>query len=78
MDPLLAGYPKLAEVVWVQEEPRNMGELTFVGPRLRAVVPRQLPLRYIAWLERASMAEGKHSDHVKEQDRIVREALAAD
>jgi len=79
VEALLTGYPKLAEVVWVQEEPRNMGALTFfVGPRLRAVVPRQLPLRHIARPERASTAEGKHSDHVKEQDRIVREALAAD
>ena len=78
VEALLTGYPKLAEVVWVQEEPRNMGALTFVGPRLRAVVPRQLPLRHIARPERASTAEGKHGDHVKEQDRIVREELAAD
>ncbi|MSR35230.1 MAG: 2-oxoglutarate dehydrogenase E1 component [Gemmatimonadetes bacterium] len=72
---VLAGYPKLEEVVWVQEEPRNMGALTFVGPRLRAVVPRHIPLRYVARPERASTAEGKQSDHLKEQDRIAREAL---
>jgi 2-oxoglutarate dehydrogenase E1 component len=72
---LVAGYPKLQEVIWVQEEPRNMGALTFVGPRLRAVVPRQVPLRYVARPERASTAEGKNSDHVKEQDRIARDAL---
>jgi 2-oxoglutarate decarboxylase len=77
LDAVVAGYPKLEEVTWVQEEPRNMGALTFVGPRLRAVVPRHIPLRYIARPERASTAEGKHTDHVKEQDRIVREALAA-
>ena len=55
--------------------PRNMGGLTFVGPRLRAVVPRNVPLRHVSRPERASTAEGKHSDHVKEQDRIAREAL---
>ena len=76
LDALVAGYAKLKEVVWVQEEPRNMGALTFVGPRLRAVVPRQIPLRYVARPERASTAEGKHTDHVQEQDRIVREALS--
>ncbi len=76
LEALVGGYPKLEEVVWVQEEPRNMGALTFVGPRLRAVVPRQIPLRYVARPERASTAEGKHTDHVKEQDRIVREALS--
>ncbi len=75
LEGLVAAYPKLQEVFWVQEEPRNMGALTFVGPRLRAVVPRQVPLRHVARPDRASTAEGKHSDHVKEQDRIVREAL---
>jgi 2-oxoglutarate decarboxylase len=75
LEAVVSGYPKLEEVIWVQEEPRNMGALTFVGPRLRAVVPRQIPLRYVARPERASTAEGKHTDHVKEQDRIVREAL---
>lgn len=75
LEALVSSYRKLAEVVWVQEEPRNMGALTFVGPRLRAVVPRQIPLRYVARPERASTAEGKHTDHVKEQDRIAREAL---
>ncbi len=74
---LIAGYPKLQEVVWVQEEPRNMGALTFVGPRLRTTVPRQVPLRHVARPERASTAEGKHSDHQKEQERIVREALTS-
>ena len=72
---LMDSYPRLERVVWVQEEPRNMGALTFVGPRLRTVVPRQIPLRYVARPERASTAEGKQTDHMKEQDRIVREAL---
>jgi 2-oxoglutarate dehydrogenase E1 component len=75
LESLVASYPGLEEVVWAQEEPRNMGALTFVGPRLRAVVPRSLPLRYVARPERASPAEGKGKDHVREQERIVREAL---
>ena len=77
LEELVAIYPKLQEVVWVQEEPRNMGTLTFVGPRLRAVVPHQVPLRYVARPERASPAEGKHGEHHKEQDRIAREALSS-
>jgi 2-oxoglutarate dehydrogenase E1 component len=77
LEALISGYPKLQEVVWVQEEPRNMGALTFVGPRLRTTVPRQVPLRHVARPERASTAEGKHSDHQKEQERIVKEALTS-
>ena len=68
-------YPHLREVVWAQEEPRNMGALTFVGPRLRAVVPRRVPLSYAARPERASPAEGKASDHAVAQEAVVLKAL---
>ena len=73
---LLAAYPNLKEVVWTQEEPRNMGGLTFIGPRLRAVVPRRVHLAYVARPERASPAEGKAKEHGEQQNRIVLEALA--
>lgn len=75
LEELVGSYPNLKEVVWTQEEPRNMGGLAFVGPRLRAVVPRQVPLRYVARPERASPAEGKAKAHTTEQDRIARETL---
>src|SRR6185295_2441334 len=73
VESLVSAYPSLQEVMWVQEEPRNMGALTFVGPRLRTTVPREIPMRHVARPERASTAEGKHSDHLKEQERIVKE-----
>ncbi|HSG48841.1 MAG TPA: multifunctional oxoglutarate decarboxylase/oxoglutarate dehydrogenase thiamine pyrophosphate-binding subunit/dihydrolipoyllysine-residue succinyltransferase subunit, partial [Longimicrobiales bacterium] len=72
---LLESYPKLEEVLWTQEEPRNMGALTYIGQRLRAVVPRTIPLRQVSRPERASPAEGKAKDHAAEQSRIVHEAL---
>ena len=72
---LVARYPNLHEVVWVQEEPRNMGALAFVGPRLRAVVPREVKLDHVSRPEHASPAEGKHIDHLVEQARVIREAL---
>ena len=72
---LVARYPNLHEVVWVQEEPRNMGALAFVGPRLRTVVPREVKLDYVTRPEHASPAEGKHIDHLVEQARVIREAL---
>ena len=72
---LLARYPNLDEVLWVQEEPRNMGALAFVGPRLRGVVPREVKLDHVTRPERASPAEGKHIDHLVEQARVIREAL---
>jgi 2-oxoglutarate dehydrogenase E1 component len=75
LEELVRGYANLEEVVWVQEEPRNMGALTFVGPLLRSVVARHITMRWVARPERASPAEGKASDHRREQERIVREAL---
>ncbi len=72
---LVATYPNVREVVWAQEEPRNMGALTYIGPRLRATVPRRIPLAYVARPERASPAEGKLKNHVKQQDELVLGAL---
>ena len=75
IEALLTHYPSVREVVWVQEEPRNMGALSYVGPRLRAAVPRDLKLSHVARPERASPAEGQHIDHVVEQARVIRESL---
>ena len=75
LEELLMRYPNLEKVFWMQEEPRNMGALTFVGPRLRAIVPRDLPLAYIARPERASPAEGRAIDHAAQQAELVLEAL---
>jgi 2-oxoglutarate dehydrogenase E1 component len=72
---LLGRYPNLQEVVWAQEEPRNMGALTFVGPRLRPVFPRKVPLTWVARPERASPAEGKAKKHALQQEALVLEAL---
>jgi 2-oxoglutarate dehydrogenase E1 component len=72
---LIGLYPNLAEVVWAQEEPRNMGALTYVGPRLRVVVPRKIPLSHASRPERASPAEGKATKHAAHQEALVLEAL---
>jgi 2-oxoglutarate dehydrogenase E1 component len=72
---VLARLPGVREVVWVQEEPRNMGAWTFVEPRLREVLG-ELPLRYEGRAERASPAEGYAHRHAAEQTRIVRAALS--
>jgi len=72
---LLSHYPGLQEVVWVQEEPRNMGALSYIGPLLRGVVPRAIHLKHVARPERASPAEGRNRNHRVAQDKIILEAL---
>jgi 2-oxoglutarate dehydrogenase E1 component len=68
-------FPGLREVVWAQEEPRNMGAWGFVKPRLRELLG-ELPLRYEGRAERASPAEGYAHRHAAEQMRIVRATLS--
>ncbi len=75
LDAVLGRYPDLTEVIWAQEEPRNMGALSYIGPRLRVTVPRTIPLRHVSRPERASPAEGKAAAHRKEQARLVTQAL---
>ncbi len=75
LEKLVASFPNLKTAVWAQEEPTNQGALSYIGPRLRSVVPRNIPLRPVARPDRASPAEGKAKDHLGEQQRIVEEAL---
>jgi len=70
-------YPNVVEVVWAQEEPKNMGAWSFVAPRLRASAGNALIIRYIGRPERASPAEGYFQSHQAEQARIVGDAWAA-
>jgi len=69
-------YPALQEVVWAQEEPKNMGAWTYVSPRLRVSTGNAMIVRYIGRPERASPAEGYKSSHDSEQQRIVSEVIA--
>ena len=74
---VLDRYTAIEEVVWAQEEPKNMGAWTFVAPRLRAAVGNTMPIRYIGRPERASPAEGYASAHSEQQSRLVSDALAS-
>jgi len=71
---LIASYPSLDEVVWVQEEPQNMGAWRTIRHRLEEAAAGK-PVRYVGRPWRASAAEGYPTAHVIEQDRIAREAL---
>jgi 2-oxoglutarate dehydrogenase E1 component len=64
-------YPNLQEVVWVQEEPKNMGGWSFIAPRLRELLRDDLGVRYEGRPHRASPAEGYADKHGAEQARIV-------
>jgi 2-oxoglutarate decarboxylase len=71
----IARYPNLREVVWAQEEPRNMGARAHMSPRLLQMLPSSLEFGYIGRPERASPGEGYPAAHTMEQTRIIRTAL---
>jgi len=70
-------YPNLKEVVWVQEEPRNMGARKFVLPKIRDVLSSSVTLLDVSRPERSSPAEGYPAAHKAEQERIVAAAYGA-
>jgi multifunctional 2-oxoglutarate metabolism enzyme len=72
---LIQSYPNLSEVVWVQEEPRNMGARAHMFPRLMQIMPEHLHFGFIGRPERASPGEGYPAAHTAEQNRILRTAL---
>jgi 2-oxoglutarate dehydrogenase E1 component len=75
----LSSYPTASEVLWVQEEPRNMGSWRFVQEQLQpALDSTGRLLRYVGRPESASPATGSLKRHQQEQSAIVREALAAE
>ncbi len=72
---LMGRYPNLREVLWVQEEPRNMGARAHMFPRLMQIMPHEMHFGYIGRPERASPGEGYPAAHASEQSRIVMTAI---
>lgn len=67
----IVGKYKLAqEIIWCQEEPKNMGAWNFIHNNLD-----YNKLLYVGRKEAASPATGYMSVHVEEQTKIVKEAL---
>ena len=75
---IFASYPNATQIFWTQEEPQNMGGWTFVEPRLRAIRPKNVELRYVGRAASASPATGSYAIHELEQKQIVNDALIID
>lgn len=72
---IVDSYPAIDDVVWAQEEPKNMGAWGYVAPRLRVSTGNAIITRYIGRPERASPSEGYPADHTAEQKRIVNDVF---
>ena len=74
---ILKKYPANAEVYWVQEEPRNMGQWRFMADCFPSVLePTKRTLHYAGRPESASTAAGTTKRHEQEQNELVADAFA--
>jgi 2-oxoglutarate dehydrogenase E1 component len=72
---VMDSYPNLESVIWLQEEPKNMGAWEFVRPNLQNMLGDKVPLSYIGRPRRASPAEGSATWHNVNQRAIIKKAF---
>jgi 2-oxoglutarate dehydrogenase E1 component len=79
---LIRNYRNLRDIVWLQEEPSNMGAWRYMEPRLRELASKithqtsaTISISYCGRAESASPAEGSLSLHQQEQARILRDVF---
>jgi 2-oxoglutarate dehydrogenase E1 component len=75
VEAILKRYPNLKEIIWVQEEPKNMGAWHYIAPILFDLASGSQTVGYIGRQERSSTAGGDPIVHKKEQERIIQQAL---
>jgi 2-oxoglutarate dehydrogenase E1 component len=73
---ILTSYPALERLVWVQEEPRNMGAWRNLVHRFEASLPAGVALDYVGRDSRAVPATGSFEVHQEEEAAILEAALA--
>lgn len=73
---VIRSFSKLEQVIWAQEEPKNMGSYFFVAPKLQELFQKNfsnsLTFRYVGRSERSSPAIGTAQLHKQEQEEIVK------
>ncbi len=72
---LLDRYSNAREVVWLQEEPENMGAWGFVHMRLHSLIRDTHALRHVSRAESASPASGSAALHHLEQEDLLTRAI---
>ncbi|SHF40819.1 2-oxoglutarate dehydrogenase E1 component [Fodinibius roseus] len=72
---MLSEYEHVDDIVWCQEEPKNMGGWTFVAPRIMQQLQENQSLRYAGRQASASPAAGQVKIHKAEQQKLIDQAL---
>ena len=72
---VLGRYPGATEVIWLQEEPENMGAWSFVHSRLHRLLRDRYQLHHVSRVESASPATGSSALHQLEQADLLTRAV---
>lgn len=72
---LVEKYAGFEEVIWVQEEPKNMGAWAFIHRYIQNLLPDGHKIQYIGRHKSASPAVGSFAVHKKEQEAIMEAVL---
>jgi 2-oxoglutarate dehydrogenase E1 component len=75
---LMEKYPNLERLIWVQEEPLNMGAWNYLRPRLRQSIDDRLPIHYVGRPESSSPAEGSSAAYRANQQALIEQAFKFD
>jgi len=70
---IVGRYPSASEVVWLQEEPENMGAWSFARSRLYDAFGESHRIRRVSRHESGSPATGSHAIHQQEQAALLAE-----
>ncbi|MDH3269631.1 MAG: multifunctional oxoglutarate decarboxylase/oxoglutarate dehydrogenase thiamine pyrophosphate-binding subunit/dihydrolipoyllysine-residue succinyltransferase subunit, partial [Ignavibacteria bacterium] len=73
---IFAKYSSLEKLIWVQEEPKNMGAWNFLNQRLRIDLPDDCELVYVGRSESASPAVGSYKISLQHQKKLVKDAFS--
>lgn len=71
----LEDYSHVKEIIWCQEEPKNMGAWSYVMPRFNELLQDGQKLTYAGRQASASPAAGQKKVHEAEQNKLVQDAL---
>ena len=75
IESVLSRYPNASELIWLQDEPENMGSWSFVHERLLRRFGDQMTIRNVSRHAAASPATGSHILHDLEVDYLLDEAI---
>jgi 2-oxoglutarate dehydrogenase E1 component len=78
LEEVMAEYPNLERLIWIQEEPLNMGAWNYLRPHLRLLVEDRLTLHYVGRPESSSPSEGSTTLYRINQQSLIEQAFDFD